>query len=810
MPDYNPDFPEVLGNQWLMSRGQNSRVWAGAPARMQRLVSTTAETITALKLSANVNPQARASVPTLIDVITEGNETTAIPKLARMAPNADGPNGGWAKFTGATTNLWQNINADASRWPSTAAGDLWIRTMTPTTEYRCSVDASLFHTGGAAVNGRVFWVAVEAILGANTGFRKMSITMDIGGTIYHPAGDATRNVHGYGSIHGFWWGEINPATQRPWTPADIADFRPGGTSFIRLRSGLAATTANHPRAYAVALNVQYLETENRVAVGVWRRPEDIGNQRLITVTTDTLRTLPAGTADWSKPSGVNHLYYWRQTVSPSEYGPTVADDVRWNGAYQDLGPAGEPPGTVFPLHHHGIGVAPSDVPASFLVTHDAFGRPSKPFSANSRAAYGLALLRSDAADSVDSQPYRLDLEDVVPFRSGTGTTGQRFTPASSQSYLGFRLPVFPASTGPSTLTIRIHRVSDGVQVGGEFSITLTEARKIPKGSDGLRYLTGFLSSGAALVGGTQYEVRLTHTGSFDWYVLAPDASLAPTRSFGGTTDGAVIAGAHVTTRDMSINLIRQPDPPTNLVAAIVDVPVTTYAVAEAPTVQHVGVSWTLPASGMGALFARYELERRLDGGDWHRLANLNTAATASLPDDDHEVPRDTEVEYRIRAVGRDGRISIWTESNAVTPETNGLLVILTSNHDPSLEVAYFYDTESTYPILSAEGDETLRIHGADRQVVFMESEDRGIGWRTEITINQITLTGKGGQHVLTPLLNLIRSLEIPYVCLLDNQGTQVLGHLTTPEVPQSQPAHRYKAAIEATPTHALPVPVEVP
>jgi hypothetical protein len=445
--------------------------------------------------------------------------------------------------------------------------------------------------------------------------------------------------------------------------------------------------------------------------------------------------------------------------------------------------------------------------ASQTIAHDQWGRPQEPFTGVSRAAYGLVLRTTAPADSVDSWPYRMDLADLVLFRSTTGTTGQRFTPASTQTYVGLRLPIVPPASGSSTLTARIF-LTGGAQQGGDFTITADTVRAIAPGGGGVRYVTGFFPAGIPLTLATQYEIRLSVTGSADWVVMAPDCSLGPTTGFGSTTDGAIINGTHTTTRDMSVNLIRQPSPPTALTPALVNIATSTYVAAQGvPTLRHVNVTWTIPGVSMGANFYRYELERQEDSGTWNRVAHFYTAATASWPD--RECPRNTVVGYRIRVVGKDGRISAWATSATVTPTTTGLVVILTSNHSTGLEVAYFYDKESSYLILSEEGKETIRIAGSDLSVVFSEAEDRGVGWATKIWVNQAQLTGKGGTNVLTPLLALLRG-AVPYVCVLDNQGSRFMGDVSIDEVPQLQPQHRYTAEIRVIPTHEVPVPVEVP
>lgn len=805
MVNYNPDFPEVLGTQLLATTDQKNRVWSGAPGRMLRLPSTTAETIGALRMSAAVDPLLRSSIPTVVDIIPEGAELTAIPKLAQLVPNSDNVNTGWVTGAGSSSNLFAEINEATDQWPGPAeVGE--IRPSSAGSQYQCGVDASLFN-GGAAASGRIFYVGVGAILAASVGYRKLQIWLEIDGVLYPPAGGQTRDVHYYGQIYSYFWGELNPATGRPWTPNDIAQFDVQADWGIRVHVAGGMTATAYPRVMALSLNVNYLETENRVAVGVYRRPENIGTSRLITAETDTVRTMPGGTANWSKPGSGNFLYFWRQSASPAVYGPAVATDLRWNGLYQDLGPDGQPPGIVYPLQSTGVGPPPAGAIASQSVPYDIFGRPQEAFVGDSRAAYGLVLRTTAPADSPDSQPYRLDLADLVLFRSGSGTTGQRFTPATTQTYIGLRLPIIPPETATSTLTATVHVTAGGAQIGGAFTITAAEVRAIQAGGGGVRYVTGFFASAVALTGATQYEIRLSVTGSADWIVFAADCSLGAGAGFGGTTNGALIAGSHVTTRDMSVNLIRQPNPATGVTATLVDIPVTTYAASEAPTVKHVNVTWTPPGSGMGSTFFRYELERREDSGTWRRIAHLYQAAANSFPD--REAPRDTVVDYRIRAVGKDGRISAWATSGTVTPTTDGLLVILTSNHSTGLEVAYFYDKESSYLILSTEGKETVRIHGADLQVVFKEAENRGVGWQVNIWINQTTLVGKGGTHVLTKLLDLIESPSVPYVCVIDNQGSRFFADVSVDEVPQRQPAHRYTAQLQVIPTHSVPVPVEV-
>jgi hypothetical protein len=795
---WNPNFPEVLGNEWLANVGRSGRVWSGAPPLMARIPSTVAETITALKMSAQVNPLTEASIPTIVDVYEAGAEVMPNFSVAKLNPTSDKLNDGWLTSDGAlTTNLYQRIDDDVQRWhPGAPAEADWIySTAGSHINYECTFNVAQFAAAGAQQNARIGFVELRTIAGASTGYRKLYTRLNINGTHYGPAGGSVRDVHGYGAMYTHWWGELNPATDRPWTPADIAQFGVGGNSSARFTT-YTTNLFQFPKIWGVRLYVYYITTENRVAVGVYRRPEDIGASRLVNIQTDTLRTYPAGTANWAKAASKLYLFHWRQSISPASYGPTVADDIRWNYLFQHLGPEGHPPGSGFP-------------PNAFLALGynnvDQFGRPEGAFTHDSRSSAGIAFLRSDAANSVDSQPYRLDITDLTKLTSAQ-KVGQRVTPASGQTYLGVRFPIMPPATGNPTLTAAVHRVSDGVQMGGSFSITAEEVRDLPEAWGGWRYVNRYLSSGAALLASTAYEIRLTSTAGGDWLTAILDSSLAPTTGFGGTTDGAFIGTTHFPNRELTVTLTRQPNAPTGLTAAIYHVPVTTYTDCPVSSIQHVKLTWTIPGSGMGAVFAQYELERQLNGvSGWHRVANALSPSTNTFVD--HEVPRNASAQYRVRAVGKDGRFSTWNTSGSVIPVTTAAVAILTSNHLPTIEQVYVYGLDSSFPVYGASADETISIHGADYQVVFMETEDRGVGWRTSVKVSRFKESGLGGHDTARPLIDLSRSLDIPYVCAMDNFGTQVRGHLAVGEVALQQPGDRYDAQIEMIPTHTKPVPV---
>lgn len=811
MPDWNPSFPDLLGNEWFATTGEASRVWHGAAPRMMRgPVSTVTETVTSLKMWAELNTLMRADARTVIDVIEEGREVTPLFTITSMKPTHDIRVGSWRnRFTGAATNLFAVLDSDPEQWPGPAQFEGIHNKTTANDAYECAVDAGSFAVGGSMKNARIGFVQIRAILGTNINTRKLRVELVIDGVAYQPSGGALRNVTGFGAIYTLQYGELNPATQKPWTPADIAKFATGGGSKIRVTSQ-ALTATQYPVVAALALQAYTIPVENRAAVGVWRRPI-VAADRLTQVTTDSLMTYPSGAANWSKVAGKSYLYYWRHSVSPSLYGPIVADDIRWLGLYQELGPGGKPPGITFPLDRTGALRlhGPPGVMANDIVGHDWFGRPSDRFDANYQAGYSIVPMVGATA-SVDSQPYRGDIVDLVQLRNDQ-RVGQRVVPATTQSYIGVRFPVVPLGTaGNATVTVAVHRVSDGVQMGGTFTITLAAIRAKKASSNGWRYVDGFLSAAAALTAATEYEIRFTVTplpAGVSLNMIAPSGELGPAAMFGGGTQGLVVGSTHIPTRTLTVNLIRQPDPVTAVTPTVVNVPITTFA-AEATTVAHVQVSWTKPATSLGLLFGEYRVERQVDGGEWFHVCTVRDEPVTSWLD--REVERNGAARYRITVLATDGRISATvTSAGTATPTASGSLVVLTSNHRTDLEIVHIYDRESSYPILSSEKNEVVTLHGTDLQVVFTEHEDRGVGWRTKVTVSQVTAAGKGGRARFERLLALEGALDIPYVCAMDNLGMKIFGHLTVSDAGLAQPQHRYTAAIEMIPTRVEPEPVVV-
>lgn len=809
MVDWNPSYPEVLGLEWWPNQRQTTRVFASSPPRLNRITSTVTETIESLKMSATVDPLLKADTFTIMDVFEEGEEVN-LPDFTpiELIPNGDVTVSTWRTQSGSSTNLYQSIDENATRWPGPAQ-NTWIQTTSAPQDYKCTVDASAFGAGGAYENARIGWVELYAILGANTGYRKLKATIEIAGTQYPPAGGNLRNVHGFGALYKFWYGELNPATERPWLPADIANFGTSGNSTLYLRSQ-EAIASHFPKVYAFRLVVHCVPNENRAAVGVYRRPETLTVGQVKPVT-DALLTLPAGTANWAKETGKNYTFLWRQSVCPALYGPVNADDIRWNGAFQHLGPRGVPANFAYPLTSI-ESPAPATGFASTTTNCDYNGRPIPPSGAlpmTSQAAYGLVLQKAGGVASVDGQPYRTDLDALVSLKNGSPSAAQRFTLPTTQSYLAVKFPIVPPASGDGNLVVAVHDVSTGALVGGTFVITASAVRRLTPGRNGWRYVSGLLASAATLNSGVQYEVRFSTGTPQPWFLLAPDCSLGNTISIGGTTDTYASAGVANINRDLCVNLIKQPDAPVSPTATTTTVNV---AMPDLSTraVEHVTVAWGTPPVGLGTSFLRYEVERRTADDEWTRIANVNNAAVLSFVD--HLAKRQVEAFYRVRVMGKDGRFSIWSETTGVTPPDGDYDVLLTSNHYPDLEVVLDQSTESSFTFRNNESNEVIQLHGADYQVVFTEEEDRGVSWSftADVNFGDAPPPGRGGARAFDALRAITDSKGvIPYVGVLDFYGARVLAHVTLTNATQSSPGNVYKVTLEVTPTYVEEVPAEV-
>lgn len=804
MPAWNPAYPAVIGNQWLPSVRRSFQIAQGQPSPVARVRSLAAENINALRLGFQGNSKTTARAFVLIEIYEEGDELAQDLSYAEHPPVLDETIGTWTTNAGGTTNLFSRIDETVVYPPSSS--DYIRQLVAGASTYRCSVDSSGFPSGA-----RVFRVSVECVIGMVTAGGSAFVEV---GLYYEPTADVLTPPGGIIYTNGLIpnqvnivdCGEINPITLLPWTPADIQSFD-SGNWHIRFNSP-NGTGSNGPVVHSAALRVSYLPVENRVAVATWRRPAGLPAPP---ITTDALVPMPAGTGAWAKANATNYLYVPRIARDRLVGGSApVANDIVWLAAQQDLGASGNPVGLSY--------APPAGPPAMSVLTTDDHGQVTAPFTGDLVAVPRIVLRTTAPADSADSLAYLRDSSSTVlrPLTSSQ-QVGQRITTSTGpRSYLGVRCLVAPPDTADGTLTIRVLRVSDSVQFGGTFTITADEVRALPAitGTDA-RYVQGFLSSAATLASGVQYEIQML-VDAGDWIAIVPSAVGAGGQSFGGTTDfarlGTIAGGSSLTEQDLTIMLLEQPAAPATNVATVqtvtLDPDPCCCSVVEYDRVQ---VDWA--ATALGGSFSRYEIEREIDGGNgWELVWTITAEATSVWTD--YEMPMDRLVRYRVRVVTTASAFSDWTVSGQVTPVHRKFEVVFTSNHDPTLEVAYEREPDVDFVFLDHQGDELTKIYGADYQVAFFDPNDRGVTEAFNLVVNFKRQPVDGSarpinmRDVFVPLRAIIRAAgqTIPYVCVRHRDGATTYAAVTMGTGRQTQPGNRWHVPIVVTPVTGVPVP----
>lgn len=798
MAAWNPLYPMVAGLEWLPAVPRSFPIARSQPAPGFRLRSLAAENVGGLRVGVGSNPAVTDRAFVVFDIYTEGNEAPQALSVVEHPPILDETIGNWTTNAGGVTNLFARID-DAVVYPP--VGTDFIRQIVGgASAYRCSVDSSAFPAGA-----RVLRLSVAAVVGlaalGSTAFIELGLFHEPTATAYTPPGGIvfTNGLIPNQPVY-IDCGEINPVTLVPWTPADVISFDSGDW---HLRFVGAGTGANGPAVTAAALRVSYLTVENRVAVATWRRPAGAVTSP---ITTDALVPMPAGTGAWAAANATNYVYVPRIARDRLVGGSApVANDITLLAAQQDLGAAGNPAG----LHS----APPLGPPAMGLMTIDEHGQPTTTFPGNLVAVPRVVVRTTAPADSASSLAYLRDSSTTV-LRSLTAAqqVGQRITTSTGpRTYLGVRFLVAPPASTDGTLTVRVLRVSDSVQFGGTFTITADEVRALPEiiGSGGMRYIEGFLSSGAVLATATQYEVQILVSAG-TWTVIMPSAVGAGAQSYGGTTDfarlGTIAGGSSLTEQDLVITLLEQPVAPATAVATVRAQPQDgDGCYCSVTEVDQVEVDWG--STALGVTFARYEIERQVDDGasnTWEPVWSITSAEATSVWWDD-EMPMDRAVRYRVRVVSTSSAFSDWRATDWVTPRSRGAEVVFTSNHRPDLQVVYEREPGVDFGFLDHQTDELVPIYGADYSVAFFDPNDRGVTQQLDLSVNFGRLPSDNLARPLNmvavwaPLRAITRATDIPYVCVRHKNGSVTYAHVSLAQGRNVEPGNRWLVQALVTP-----------
>lgn len=805
--DWNPNRPVALGDEWLATVASWDAVAPSFWCGIQRLRSSVAETIATLRMRIDCNPSVTNPLYTVCDIMPAGSERPGPIETAYLLPNADISIGGpapegWVSSALGTTNLWSFIDDLPVELPIDSDSISVRSSATTTASYTCHVNAAPIPAGARILNVSI--VAVDSVIGTiNPTF--VFYGLQRGGTLYTPP-NSIFATHIYGNQRIVDCGEINPFTLRPWIPADIADFN-GGLWRIRIDGNTANGGQSRTAVFKLALRVTYITTENRVAIGTWQRPGGLspGDVDLPVV------SMPSGAANWAKPASGVFSYLWRSAYAPIPHGNSqIAGDVNWRYLYQALSGAGTTPG-----------FSPPPVPdmRGGRVMVDQYGIPTEDVDPDGVVAHAIALRTSAPATSNDSQPYFIaGLAEVAPLTSATANgIAQRIRAfPSGGTYLGLRFIVSPPATGGGPLTVTITRVSDGMQMGGSFVLTADQARALPDmpGNDGFKFVEGVLDAPANLVVGPQYEIRFTTTTTAPWVFLVPRCiGGAGSASYGGTADGFRFGAAFHSDQDMPAVVLIQPDPVANARAQVVTEQLDPGTMCGAEAIDQNLIEWD-PYSELGAAFDYYEIQRLDPDGEWHSIRQVGPESRTSATD--YEAPRGIAVRYRIRVIATTHAFSEWAETGFVTAQAYGCDVVLTSNVDPSLTLAYTTEPGVDFDFLDHDGDTPVRIAGRPYQVVFVDPEEKGLGETLRLVVNfgeqPTDPLGRpiGRRAVFAPLRALIRAVgnTIPYVAVLDPYGNVTYAHITLGRGREDQPAWRYQVNAVLTPLTDTPAVAE--
>lgn len=589
---------------------------------------------------------------------------------------------------------------------------------------------------------------------------------------------------------------INPLTEEPWSQPDIVSFDTGTALLIALHYKPCGAIGR------VRMVIGY-ETEKRVAVGptvkITSPPAGVQSNDY-----HLLKT-PLNVDNWAKATAKDYLVVVRRLWDPQGVASTLTPSVSW------LSGADVP---------HLSGRQYSSVVA------DSSGRLTSLGSLDAKT-YGLILGTSGGAISSDSQPYY----DIAAQDCHTSSTLKQFiSQASAAAQYGLVKAVlgFPAASVPTAaLTVKVKRTSDNVQMGGTGTLATAD---IATGNtllgtyDGITYyiVNVTLASAVTLAAATDYYIEFTSTctSAKPWKIAMLDFTqthaLTGNASYQGATDYADVAGSSkAASGDFNSTFSTvatppsapAPDPTIGGIGAGVgqaSMPSAGNVLCDPGSMRYCRLSWTGPSPALGAAFLRYEIQRSNDNGTtWESIATV--ALEATLVFNDWESPRNTNIKYRIRSVRTDGATSAWATTSTTNIPMTGSAILFVTNTTPTLNTGYILLGQvQSYKFLSANDVVLAQMEGRAMSVAFRPLVNRGYSWSGAVLVysdgNRLTYypanSPGDGIAAFDPIRG-IAEADLPYVCVLRNDGTRLLALLRVTDGVETQPAQHYVASWSA-------------
>lgn len=329
---------------------------------------------------------------------------------------------------------------------------------------------ALFEYAAAAFTGRPFSVTLHAVVEALATGVVVIPRLSIAGIVYDGAASALDVAQ---TTFTYTW-DFNPATNAPWTAADIAALDSG--SYLGFANASAST--NSVRVYEEWVTVDGAAADNRVAVGYFS-PVDGWNT--VSMTT------PAGADTWSLAAATAYAII---LSNPAGVGAS---------SWQAID----------------AGVAHPEVTSASV----SFDTRSVPLALGDTdtAAPAFAVLDTTGA-ALTGQPYGAITDLTV---SAGRTVEQEITLPNTASRGGFKfVACLESIVTTADLLVKLKRRSDNTQIGGTLTVTADDVRANPRLLQVLALPTPTAAAGSA----AQHYVEFSTTGESGagWIIPALD------------------------------------------------------------------------------------------------------------------------------------------------------------------------------------------------------------------------------------------------------------------------------------------------
>jgi hypothetical protein len=582
--DWAPNAPETIGLEWFPTSEGVTTLDSPVAVGAVSIEQTTPETIASVQVAVG-NIGVRGGLyavevydgeDAVVNASTVGlgpdGEVIGVTfETPWSRPNEDATVGSWTNEVGSAVNVYASMRDDDlvtyAQAPSTAS---WY-------EYEGRVDTATLSLTGKRILG--VWLNLLVVIVENGA---LVAGLRIGSETFAPM--VVTNTGLGGRVINWMW-SYNPATNAPWTIADVLAFD-STSKWVMSAFGYADAQIH---VHEVVLSVAMCD-ENRLAVGTLNDLGGVtegGSPALTPNAWNTAAvTTPTGGA-WTSDGTGRHLYTVRRLNSVG------AISLPWLSALD--GPP--PPATGWgpklePLYGAAIDMrAPLD------------------------RVIGVVPVTNLAVQSVDSQPYI----GLVEGQIYSGQTAEYEASGTSTAYGLVRLAL-RAGDAVEPLTVALDRRGVGL-TGAEIGIAPADLADGVDLGNGWTLVTVQLAPVIPTVAGAQYGIVLStaDTSETGWATLGvTTGGVGSAATAGGTTDRGTLNGAESVNVDVLGTLATVPSAPFDLVAVLRNQARDT-SVCGPNVIPYVALGWgTLGTSN----FAYYEVQRSENGGPWEPIVLL--------------------------------------------------------------------------------------------------------------------------------------------------------------------------------------------